>query len=198
MKKHDVVSLIWGDLEANWHHGRWPWATILTIGHKDCVHLLLLGHIFRKKKRPFWGILTDQGQLPSAFPSLPVNILTKLHWCYRSAPGNMSISFRATFTNRYYDCRHSGGIVDSKNCIVKFTNPTHPKSWRFKLLKPSFTSTNVIIAVILVGLSISELLLEAEIEIGSVWGRGGPKLKISPSLGIKAATWVVETLIRIN
>ena len=63
MKKHDVVNLIWGDLEANWHHGRWPRATILTIGHKDCVHLLLLGYIFRKKKRTFWGILTDQVHL---------------------------------------------------------------------------------------------------------------------------------------
>ena len=66
MKKHDVLAnLIWVDLEANWHHGRCPWATILTIGNKDCVHLLLLGHIFWKKKRTFWGILTDQGRYDS-------------------------------------------------------------------------------------------------------------------------------------
>ena len=63
MKKHDVVNPIGGDLEASWHHSRWPRAPILTIGHNDYVHLLLLGHNFRKKKRTFWGILTDQGQL---------------------------------------------------------------------------------------------------------------------------------------
>ena len=52
MKRHDVINLIWGDLEANWHHGRWPRAIISTIGH-----------IFWKKKRTFWGISTDQGLL---------------------------------------------------------------------------------------------------------------------------------------
>ena len=32
----------------------------MTIGYENFAHLLQLGHIFRKKKGNFWGILTDQ------------------------------------------------------------------------------------------------------------------------------------------